>query len=95
LCFYEKYWGVPLPQEHISLNDGENEEEDGGENDDDVLPATPPPIIDTPWAQVFIRADTSESTNGLNRCTRRARCIVRLLLLSLASPESVSTLSSI
>ncbi|KAK2460049.1 hypothetical protein APHAL10511_007926 [Amanita phalloides] len=64
LRFYEKFWGVPLPQEHISLtnsihdfNDGENDEENGGENGGDVLPATPPPIIDTPWAQVFIRAE--------------------------------------
>jgi hypothetical protein len=61
LRFYEKFLGVPLPQEHISLensiHDEENKEENVGENDGDVLPATPPPIIDMPWVQVFIRAE--------------------------------------
>ena len=64
LRFYEQFWGVPLPQEHISLkssihdpNDEENDEENGGENDGDVLPATPPPIIETDWTQLFIRAE--------------------------------------
>ncbi|KAM6492524.1 hypothetical protein JOM56_012248 [Amanita muscaria] len=64
LRFYEQFWGVPLPQEHISLknsihdpNDEENDEENGGENGDDVLPATPPPIIDTNWTRLLIRAE--------------------------------------
>ena len=40
LRFYEQFWGVPLPQEHISLkesvhdpNDQENDKEKGGEDD--------------------------------------------------------------
>jgi hypothetical protein len=61
LRFYNKFWGVPLPQEHISLensiHDEENDEGNGRENDGDVLPATPPPIIDMPWVQVFVRAE--------------------------------------
>ncbi|KIL62257.1 hypothetical protein M378DRAFT_108566, partial [Amanita muscaria Koide BX008] len=64
LRFYEQFWGVPLPQEHISLknsvhdpNDEENDEENGGENGGDVLPATPPPIIDTDWTRLLIRAE--------------------------------------
>ncbi|KAF8343322.1 hypothetical protein F5887DRAFT_1212414 [Amanita rubescens] len=64
LRFYEQFWGVPLPQEHISLknsvhdpNDEEDDEENGGENGGDVLPATPPPIIDTNWTQLLIRAE--------------------------------------
>ncbi|KIL53933.1 hypothetical protein M378DRAFT_972397, partial [Amanita muscaria Koide BX008] len=62
--FYEQFWGVPLPQEHISLknsvhdpNDEENDEENGGENGGDVLPATPPPIINTDWTRLLIRAE--------------------------------------
>ncbi|KAF8222024.1 hypothetical protein L208DRAFT_1455233 [Tricholoma matsutake] len=64
LNFYEKFWGVPLPQEHISLNnsvhdpnDEEIDKENGGENKGDVLPATPPPIIDTEWMRLLIRAE--------------------------------------
>jgi len=64
LRFYEQFWGVPLPQEHISLknsvhdpNGEEDDEENGGENGSDVLPATPPPIIDTNWTQLLIRAE--------------------------------------
>ena len=64
LRFYEQFWGVPLPQEHISLknsvhdpNDEENDEENGEENGGDVLPATPPPIIDTDWTRLLIRAE--------------------------------------
>jgi hypothetical protein len=64
LGFYKQFWGVPLPQEHISLknlvhdpNDEGNDTENGGENGSDVLPATPPPIIDTDWMQLLIRAE--------------------------------------
>jgi hypothetical protein len=63
LRFYEQFWGVPLPQEHISLRnwvhdpDEENGEENGGENGGDVLPATPPPIIDSDWTRLLIRAE--------------------------------------
>jgi hypothetical protein len=63
LRFYEQFWGVPLPQEHISLkesvHDPNNQENDKekGENDGDVLPATPPPIIDTEWTRLLIRAE--------------------------------------
>ena len=67
LRFYEQFWGVPLPQEHISLkesahdpndqendeNEGENDAENGGENDGDLLP----PIIDTNWRRLYIRAE--------------------------------------
>ena len=80
LRFYEQFWGVPLPQEHISLkesvhdpndqendkekggendeeNEGENDAENGGENDGDLLPPMPPPIIDTNWRRLYIRAE--------------------------------------
>jgi hypothetical protein len=64
LNFYEKFWGVPLPQKHISLknsvhdpNDEENDKENEGESDGDVLPATPPTIIETEWARLLIRAE--------------------------------------
>lgn len=60
LRFYEQFWGVPLPQEHISLknsihdpNDEENDEENGG----DLLPTMPPPIIDADWPRLLIRAE--------------------------------------
>ena len=64
LDFYKKFWGVPLPQEHLALedsihdfNDGgpENDEENG--DDSDVLPTTPPPTFESPWMKVFIRAE--------------------------------------
>ena len=61
---YQQFWGVPLPQEHIFLedsvpnpNDEENDEDNGGENDVDLLPATPPPIVELPWANLLIRAE--------------------------------------
>ena len=64
LRFYEQFWGVPLPQEHISLknlihdpNDEENDEENGEEHGSDVLPATPPLIIDTDWTRLLIRVE--------------------------------------
>lgn len=80
LRFYEQFWGVPLPQEHISLkesvhdpndqendkekggendeeNEGENDAENGGENSGDLLPPMPPPIIDTTWRRLYIRAE--------------------------------------
>lgn len=85
LHFYEQFWGVPLPQEHISLkgsvhdpndgqndkekkgendkeNGGENDEENGEENDEengggDLLPPKPPPIIETEWIRLYIRAE--------------------------------------
>ncbi|KAF8344462.1 hypothetical protein F5887DRAFT_971369 [Amanita rubescens] len=60
LRFYEQFWGVPLPQEHISLKNSihdPNDEENDEENGDDVLPATPPPIIDTDWPRLLIRAE--------------------------------------
>ncbi|KAK2461336.1 hypothetical protein APHAL10511_006863 [Amanita phalloides] len=63
LHFYEQFWGIPLPQEHISLKDSiydpndEENDENGEENGSDVLPATPPPIIDTNWMQLLIRAE--------------------------------------
>ena len=62
LHFYAQSWGVPLPQEHISLKNpihdpNDNDDENGGENGDDVLPATPPPIIDINWVRLLIRAE--------------------------------------
>ena len=64
VCFYEQFWGVPLPEEHISLKDSvpnsnneENDKENGGENDIDLLPTTPPPIIDLAWMQLLIHAE--------------------------------------
>ena len=62
--FYEQSWGVPLPQEHISLknsvhdpNNEENNKKNGEENGGDVLPAMPPPIIDTEWTRLLIHAE--------------------------------------
>ncbi|KAH9953866.1 hypothetical protein BGW80DRAFT_1439868 [Lactifluus volemus] len=60
LRFYEQFWGNPLPQGHISLKDpvyDPNDEENDDENDGDLLPANPPPIIDTDWRRLLIRAE--------------------------------------
>ena len=40
---------------YLSLS--KNIPENGGETGGDVLPATPPPIIDTDWTRLLIRAE--------------------------------------
>lgn len=61
LHFHKMYWGNPLPPEHLSLQNMVHHpndiEDDDGDNGDDLLPATPLPIIHTPWTPVFIRAE--------------------------------------
>lgn len=64
LRFYEQFWGVPLPQEHVCLkdsvpnpNDEDDDDENGREDDGDLLPEMPPPIIGSDWCSLFIRAE--------------------------------------
>lgn len=64
LKMYNHYWGVPLPQEHISLPDPapptSDEEHDEDNVEENILPAKPPPVIRIPWnieEKLFIRAE--------------------------------------
>jgi hypothetical protein len=70
LDMYERFGGVPLPQEHTSLEDSvlipsdsadrghdTNDEENGEEDDGDLLPAMPAPVIDILGRRLLIRAE--------------------------------------
>jgi hypothetical protein len=65
LDFHKQFWGVPLPPEHLDLedsvhdpNDEENDDENGGKNDGDLLPESSGlPIIDSSWSRLLIRAE--------------------------------------